>query len=111
MCTTVSLCILTVLNFIAVLLIMFIILVYYSVISSGSRISHWGGADPLGGGADLRRVHFSAKMYVKMKEIDPVGGGMCRWHPAGSANGYINIIVQIIYIKGTTLTCVALILE
>ena len=33
-----------------------------------------GGADPLGG-ANLRHVHFSAKTYVKMKEIDPVGGG------------------------------------
>ena len=27
-----------------------------------------------GGGADLRRVHFSAKTYAKMKEMDPVGG-------------------------------------
>ena len=33
-----------------------------------------GGADPLGGGANLRCVHFSAKTYAKMKEIDPVGG-------------------------------------
>ena len=33
-----------------------------------------GGADPLGG-ANLRCIHFSAKTYVKMKEIDPVGGG------------------------------------
>ena len=32
-----------------------------------------GGADPLGG-ANLQCVHFLAKMYVKMKEIDPVGG-------------------------------------
>ena len=34
-----------------------------------------GDADPLGGGANLRRVHFSAKTYVKTKKIDPVGGG------------------------------------
>ena len=27
-----------------------------------------------GGGADLRRVHFLAKTYAKMKEMDPVGG-------------------------------------
>ena len=26
------------------------------------------------GGANLRRLHFLAKMYVKTKEIDPVGG-------------------------------------
>ena len=26
------------------------------------------------GGADLQRVHFSAKTYVKMKEMDPAGG-------------------------------------
>ena len=38
-----------------------------SIHSGGSRISRWGGAN-------LRRVHFSAKTYAKMKEIDPVGG-------------------------------------
>ena len=27
-----------------------------------------------GGGADLQRGCFSAKTYVKMKELDPVGG-------------------------------------
>ena len=27
-----------------------------------------------GGGANLRRIHFSMKMYAKTKEIDPVGG-------------------------------------
>ena len=27
------------------------------------------------GGADLRRIHFSAKTYAKTKEMDPVGGG------------------------------------
>ena len=43
--------------------------------SGGSRISRWGGADPLGGGANLRCIHFSAKTYAKTKEIDPVGGG------------------------------------
>ena len=34
-----------------------------------------GGRRPVGGCADLRHVHFLAKMYAKMKEIDPVGGG------------------------------------
>ena len=35
-----------------------------------------GGRQPVGGGggANLQCVHFSAKMYAKMKEIDPVGG-------------------------------------
>ena len=28
-----------------------------------------------GGGADLRHGGFSAKTHVKMKELDPVGGG------------------------------------
>ena len=42
--------------------------------SAGSRISRLGGADLLWG-ADLRRIHFLAKTYVKTKEIDPVGGG------------------------------------
>ena len=29
---------------------------------------------PVGGGANLQRIHFSAKTYAKTKEIDPVGG-------------------------------------
>ena len=39
-----------------------------------------GGADSLGG-ADLQCIHFLAKTYAKMKEMDPVGGGMHRWCP------------------------------
>ena len=34
-----------------------------------------GGAGPWGGGADLQRRHFSVKMYVKTKELDPFGSG------------------------------------
>ena len=34
-----------------------------------------GGVLTCWGGANLQRVHFSAKTYAKMKEIDPVGGG------------------------------------
>ena len=52
-----------------------------------------GGADQLGGGgANLRCIHFLAKMYVKMKEIDPVGGGGVRTGsaPPGSANVLIS---------------------
>ena len=39
-----------------------------------------GGAEPLGG-ANLRRGHFSVKMYAKTKELDPVGGGACWRRP------------------------------
>ena len=41
---------------------------YTTYISGGSRISY-------GGGMDLRHRRFSAKMYVKTKELGPVGGG------------------------------------
>ena len=42
--------------------------------SGGSRISRWG-APTRWGGVNLQCIHFSAKTYAKMKEIDPVGGG------------------------------------
>ena len=52
--------------------------------SGGSRISHWGVAD-------LRHGCFLAKMYVKMKELDPVGGGGCMLvAPPGSTNNTFN---------------------
>ena len=35
-----------------------------------------GGVHPLGGGMDLRRGHFSVKMYAKTKELGPIGGGV-----------------------------------
>ena len=55
--------------------------------SGGSRISHRGGVDPLGG-VDPRCGHFSVKMYMKMKELGPVGGGVrpARPRPPRSAN-------------------------
>ena len=40
-----------------------------------------GGCWAIGGGTDLRCGCFLAKMYVKTKELDPVGGGMCQWCP------------------------------
>ena len=47
---------------------------------------------PVGGGTDLRRVHFLAKTYVKMKEMDPVGEGAHQQHPPGSANAKVLIM-------------------
>ena len=38
-----------------------------------------GGAPTRWGDTNLRHVHFSVKMYAKMKEIDPVGGGAGGW--------------------------------
>ena len=47
-----------------------------------------GGAPTHWGGTNLQCIHFLAKTYVKMKEIDPVGGGgRRRRRPPGSANG------------------------
>ena len=40
------------------------------------------------GGADLRRGYFSVKMYVKVKELGPVGG-VRRARPPRSASGGI----------------------
>ena len=37
----------------------------------GGACTHWGV------GVDLRRRHFSVKMYAKMKELGPIGGGVC----------------------------------
>ena len=61
-----------------------------------------GDADPLGGGANLRHIHFSAKTYAKTKEIDPVGGA-CAMVPPGSTNALysalpfgINVILTVL---------------
>ena len=65
---------------------------YWCQSSGGPRISHWGGADPLGG-TNLRRVHFLVKTYAKTKEIDPVGrGAACQWHPPGSTNAKMSAL-------------------
>ena len=52
----------------------------------GGALTRWGGADP-------GRVHFLAKMYAKMKEMDPVGGGggHAPAVPPGSTNGEASI--------------------
>ena len=41
-----------------------------------------------GGGANLRHIHFLAKTYVKMKEMDPVGGACAGSAPPGSTNAF-----------------------
>ena len=41
---------------------------------AGSRISRRGAWAHFLGGFGLRRGHFSVKIYVKMKELGPVGG-------------------------------------
>ena len=58
--------------------------------SGGSRISCWGGAEPLGG-TDLQCGCFSAKMYAKTKELDSIGGGhhIPVVPPLGSANAVL----------------------
>ena len=62
---------------------MFAIIPLYSVADPGFPVG--GGCRPVGGDTDLRCVHFSAKTYVKMKEMDPVGGRTPA-APPGSAN-------------------------
>ena len=55
-----------------------------------------GGAPTHWGGANLRRVHFLVKMYAKMKEMDPVGGGGgAPAAPPGSANGFIQWLSEL----------------
>ena len=44
---------------------------YCSVADPGFPV---GGRAPVRGGVDLRRGHFSVKMYVKTKELGPIGG-------------------------------------
>ena len=64
--------------------------------SGGSRISRWWGAPTRWwGGANLQRVHFSAKTYAKTKEMDPVGGRALA-APPGSANVVVMILAYII---------------
>ena len=45
-----------------------------------------GGHAPVKGGVDLRHGHFSVKMYVKTKELGPMGGG-------GACAGYVSCLV------------------
>ena len=48
-----------------------------------------GGCAPIKGGMDLQRGHFLVKMYVKRKELGPIGGMHCTCPPR-SANVKLN---------------------
>ena len=56
---------------------------YYTGPDPGFSVG--GGHGPILGGFGLQRGHFSVKMYAKMKELGPVGGGVCRARPPRSA--------------------------
>ena len=45
---------------------------YMTVADPGFPVG--GGVHLLGGDVDLRRGHFSVKMYMKTKELGPIGG-------------------------------------
>ena len=47
-----------------------------------------------GGGVGLQHGHFSVKMYMKMKELDPVGG-VCTSMPPRSAYAFTPLILRI----------------
>ena len=64
----------------------------FPVVDPGFPIG--GGHQPVGGGADLQCVHFLAKTYVKMKEIDPVGGHMPAAPPLDPAMVSRDIVVN-----------------
>ena len=51
-----------------------ILLLCYTSISDGSRISRRGGVDLVGGGVDSRGGYVSKILYVKTKELGPLGG-------------------------------------
>ena len=59
----------------------------YTVCSGGSRISRRGGVDLVGGGVDSRGGYISKILYVKMKELGPLGGARAGRAPPRSANG------------------------
>ena len=55
-------------------------MINYTLISGGSRISHWGDTEPLGAlTSDMGT--FQQKMYATTKELDSIGGGTHEWCP------------------------------
>ena len=61
----------------------------YVVTSGGSRISCRGGMDLAGGGVDSRGGYVLKILYVKMKELGPLGGVHTGHAPPRSANGHM----------------------
>ena len=55
-----------------------------------------GGRAPIRGGVDLRCGHFSVKMYGKMKELGPMGGGVRPARPPRFANAVMdkNLVIN-----------------
>ena len=55
-----------------------------------------GGRAPIGwGGVHLRHWCFSVKMYAKMKELGPIGGGVRPARPPRSANDIFYAFFQL----------------
>ena len=54
--------------------------------------------DPLWEGVDLRCRHFSPKMYVKIKELGPIGGA-CAGHASLDPPMCIHVSIHFILIR------------
>ena len=63
-------------------------------INGGSRISRRGGVHPLGGAWTSNVGRFSVKMYAKMKELGPIGGGVrpARPPPRSANEDYMYLV-------------------
>ena len=62
--------------------------------SGGSRISRRGGVDLVGGGVHSRGGYVSKILYVKMKELGPLGGAHAGHAPPTSANEKCTLFVR-----------------
>ena len=56
-----------------------------------------GGHAPIRGGVDLQRRHFLVKMYVKTKELGPIGDGVRPARPPPRSANAIRIVVISIF--------------
>ena len=72
-------------------------------VSGGSRISRRGGVDLVGGGVDSRGGYVSKILYVKMKELGPLGGARAGRAPPRSANESSNWFSEISYLNSLIL--------
>ena len=66
---------------------------YISVVDPGFPVGC--GTNPVWGDTNIRRGCFSVKMYVKMKELGPVGGGGMSETLPGSANAFKSGVVKL----------------